>query len=60
MLLRYLDPEDPFFNRVFSYISVVLRETTLAVSDSIETDLPVDTKTVRVVFLSKTEIAEIT
>ena len=35
--LRYLDPKDRIFNRVISDISVVLRETTLTISDSIET-----------------------
>ena len=36
--LMYSDPEDRNFNRVISDISVVLRETTLTISDSIETD----------------------
>ena len=48
------------FNRVILDISVVLRETTLISSDSIETGSPVETEIVRVVSLSKTEITEIT
>ena len=35
--LRHPDPEDRIFNRVISNISIVQRETTLAVSDSIQT-----------------------
>ena len=34
--------EDRFFNRVFSDISLVRRETTLTISDAIETGLPVE------------------
>ena len=49
----YLDPEDRIFNRVITDISVILRETNLTISDSIETEI------VRVVYLSLTEITEI-
>ena len=49
---RYPDPEDGIFNRVIFDISIVLRETTLTVSDSIET--------VKLVSLSTTEITQIT
>ena len=48
------------FDRVFSGISVVLRETTLTTLDSIETDSPVEGEIVIVVSLSAMEIAEIT
>ena len=58
--LRYPDPEGRIFNRFISDISVVRRETTLTISDSIETVSQVDTKKVRVVSLTKTEIADIT
>ena len=37
IMLRYPDPEDRIFNHVISDISVELRETTLTISDSIET-----------------------
>ena len=59
-MLRYLDPEDRMSNRVISDISVVLRETTLTVSDSIETSFPVKSEIVRVVSPSTTEIIKIT
>ena len=36
--LRYPDAGDVSFNRVISDFSVLLRETTLIISDSIETD----------------------
>ena len=35
--LRYSDPEDRNFNRCISEISLIPRETTLTISDSIET-----------------------
>ena len=57
---RNLDTKDRISNRVISDASVVLRETTLTFSDSIETGLPVKTEIVRVVSLSTTEITEIT
>ena len=41
-------------------MSVLLRETTLTILDSIETGSPVETEIVRVVSLSTTEITEIT
>ena len=53
-------PEDRIFNRVISNISVVLRETTLTITDSIGTGSPVESEIVRVVFPSTTEMAEIT
>ena len=46
------------FNRVTSDMSIVLRETILAISDSIETGTPVESEIVRVVSLSTTEISE--
>ena len=52
--------EDRIFNRVISDISVVLRETTLTFSDSIEAGLPVEYEIARVVSLSSTEITDIT
>ena len=60
MVLRYPDPEDRIFNCVVSDIFVVLRKTILAISDSIETGLPVETEIVRVVSFTLTEVAEIT
>ena len=59
-LVRYSDREDRIFNRVISDISVVLRETTLTISDFMVTDSPVESEIVRVVSLSTTEITEIT
>ena len=56
----YSDPEDRIFNRVISDISVVPRETTLTISDCIETGSPRETEIVRVVSLSTTEIPETT
>ena len=47
-----------FFNRVISDISVVLREITVTISDSIETVSPVESEIVRVFSLSTTEITE--
>ena len=44
--LRYPNPEDRIFSPVISDISVVLRETTLIISDSIETGSPVETELV--------------
>ena len=58
--LRYHYPEDPIFNCVISDISVVLRETTLTISDSNETGSPVKTQIVRVVSLSITERTKMT
>ena len=54
-LLKVYYPEDRICNR----ISVVLRETTLTISDSIETGSPVETEIVRVISLRTTEITEI-
>ena len=42
--LRYLDLEDRIFNRVISDISDVQRETTLTISDRIDTVLPVESE----------------
>ena len=41
--LKYLDPDDRIFNRIASDISVEQRETTLTISDSIETGSRVET-----------------
>ena len=54
----YPNPEDQIFNRVISDISVIQRETTLSILDSIETGTPVETEIVKVVSLV-TEITEI-
>ena len=54
------NPDDRIFNRVISVISVVQRETTLTITDSIETGSPLVSEIVRVVSLSTTEITEIT
>ena len=59
-MLRYPDAEDRIFNRVVSIISVVRRETTFTVLDSIETVSPVESEIVRVAFLSISELTEIT
>ena len=62
-LLRYLDPEDRvfffFFNRVFSAISVVPRETTLTISVSTSEHVPMQSEIVRVVSLTTTKITDI-
>ena len=58
--LRYSNPGDRIFNRVFSDISVVLGKTTLTFSDSTETGLPVETEIVKVVSPSTMEITETT
>ena len=42
--LRYPNPEDRILNRVFWDISVVLKETAPTISDSIETNSPVETE----------------
>ena len=52
--------EDRIFNRIISDISVVHMETSLTISDSIETGKPIETEIVKVVFISTTEITEIT
>ena len=57
--LRHSDLEGRIFNLVISDISVVSRETTLTIYDYIETGSPVESKLVRVVALSITEITEI-
>ena len=58
--LRYPHLGDQIFNCVISDISVVQRETTLTISDSIVKGLPVESKILRVVSLSTIEIKEIT
>ena len=58
--LRHPDSEDRMLNSIISDISIVQRETTLTISDSIETGSNVETEIVRVVSLSTTEITEIT
>ena len=57
--LRYLDHEHRIFNRAIPDISVVLRETTLTISASIETGSSVGPEIVRVVSLCTTEILQI-
>ena len=52
--------EDRILYHVIMDISVVLRETCLTISDSIETGPPFETDIVRVVSLSTTETSEIT
>ena len=42
--IRYQDPEDWIFNPVISDISIVLRETTLTISDFIQIGSPVESK----------------
>ena len=54
-----VDPEDRIFYPVISDISVALRETTLTISDSIETDSPVETELVRVDALGTTKMTNI-
>ena len=49
LILRYSFPEDRIFNPVTSDISVVLRDTTLTISNSIQTNLPVEYEIVRVI-----------
>ena len=56
--LRYLDPEVRIFNHVVSDISVVLRETALATSDSTELGSPFETKMLRVFSVSTMEITK--
>ena len=58
--LRYPDLEDRICNRDTLNISVVLKETTLTISDSNVTVSPVQPEVVRVVSLGSTEITEIT
>ena len=60
-LLRYPDPEGRILNRVFSdtCISVVPRETTLTISDSIKLASPGDFEKVRVISRRPTEIKEL-
>ena len=57
--LRYSYPEDRIFNRVISDISIVVRETTLTISDSPKTVSPIKSEIVRVVSLSTKKITEI-
>ena len=58
-ILRYPFPEDRIFNRVISDIFVVIRKTTLTLSDFIETVPPVESERPRTLSLSTTEITEI-
>ena len=51
----FTDSRDRTFNRVISDISVVLKETTITISDSIGAVSPVESETVRVVSLSATK-----
>ena len=59
-VFKVWDHEGRILNRVIVDISNVLWETSLTVSDSIETGSPVESEIVRVVSLSTTEITEIT
>ena len=43
--LRYSDSTDLIFNRVIPIISIVLRETTRTISDSIDTSSPDESET---------------
>ena len=56
ILLRYPDSEDWFLKSVISVISVVLRETTLTISDSTGETVLMEYEKVRVVYLSTAEI----
>ena len=53
--LRYPGSADRIFNRVILDMSVILRETTLTISDSDETGSPVETEMVLVVSLNTME-----
>ena len=59
-VLRYSALEIGFTNRVTSVISVLQRETTLINPDSTGEPVSMESKIVRVVSLSTTEISEIT
>ena len=50
-------PYYQIFSQFFSAIPIVLRETTLAISDSIETGSQVESQIVKVVSLCTKEIA---
>ena len=52
-------PRRSDFNRVISDIFAVQWETTLTISDSIETDTPFETEVVKVVSFSTTEITDL-
>ena len=54
--IKVFNPEDWIFNHVILDIYVVLRETTLTISDSNEIGSPVESEIMRVVFLCSTEI----
>ena len=56
--IKIPDYEDRIFNRIISDFSVVPRETTLTISDYIETGSPVEIEIVRAVLLSTTELIE--
>ena len=60
MLIKVAFPEDQIFNHVILDISDTLRETTLTISDSIETFSPSETEVVRVFSLCTIEITDIT
>ena len=59
-IVRYPDPENRTLNRVILNISVELREATLTIRDSIKRVLLVESKIVRVGFLSTTDLTSIT
>ena len=57
---KHSDPGDRVFNCVISDISIVLRETTFTISDSIQTgSSPVDSEIVRVDSLSTMDMTEL-
>ena len=58
--LRYPDPEDRIFSRVFADISVIAGKTTLTISSFIETGTQVEYEIVRVVSLGTRKKNEIT
>ena len=59
-VFKVSDPEDRFFfNRVILVISVVLRETTLTVSDSTLETTSMESEIMGIVSLSITKISEI-
>ena len=60
LVLEISGPRRSDFNRLLWDISMVFRETTLTISDSMETGSPVDCEIVRVISHSTTEITEIT
>ena len=58
--IKVFHPEDQFFDIMLSLISIVLRETTLTISDLISEPISMESQTVRVVSLCPMEISKIT